>query len=97
MKWNELKILSFGLLCAVWYCLYNFKNVKNTHGGVPLLAKLQPATLLKQHSSMGVFHVFKIVQMVPKRAKPLIHTAFFQQSRHVVDTFRFNLVAITQF
>ena len=28
----------------------NFKNVKNTHGGVLLLIKL--------HSSMGAFHVF---------------------------------------
>ena len=23
--------------CAIWYHLYNFKNVKNTHGGVLLL------------------------------------------------------------
>ena len=25
----------------VWYHLYNLKNVKNTHGGVLLLVKLQ--------------------------------------------------------
>ena len=31
--------------CAIWYRLYDLKNVKNTHGGV-------------LHSSMGVFHVF---------------------------------------
>ena len=24
--------------CAIWYHLYNFKNVENTHGGVLLLA-----------------------------------------------------------
>ena len=38
------------MLCAIWYHLYNLKNVKNTHGGVLLLIKLQPkkrATLLK--------------------------------------------------
>ena len=23
--------------CAIWYCLYNFKNMKSTHGGVLLL------------------------------------------------------------
>ena len=27
--------------CAIWYHLYNSKNVKNTHGGVLLLVKLQ--------------------------------------------------------
>ena len=43
------------MLCAIWYHLYNLKNVKNTHGG-------------EKYFSMGVFHVFKIVQMVPNRA-----------------------------
>ena len=27
--------------CAIWYHLYNFKNVKITHGGVLILVKLQ--------------------------------------------------------
>ena len=27
--------------CAIWYHLYNFKNVKNAHGGMLLLIKLQ--------------------------------------------------------
>ena len=26
---------------AIWYHLYNFKNVKNTHGGVLILVKLK--------------------------------------------------------
>ena len=25
------------IFCAIWYHLYNFKNAKNTHGGVVLL------------------------------------------------------------
>ena len=29
------------MLWAMWYHLYNFKNVKNTHGGVLLLVELQ--------------------------------------------------------
>ena len=29
------------MLWAIWYCLYNFKNVMNTQGGVLLLSKLQ--------------------------------------------------------
>ena len=31
---------------AIWYHLYNLKNVKNTHGGVLILVKLQ--ALLKK-------------------------------------------------
>ena len=27
--------------CAIWYHLYNLKNVKNTHGGVLILVKLK--------------------------------------------------------
>ena len=29
------------MCCAIWYHLYNLKNVKNTHGGVLLLVKLK--------------------------------------------------------
>ena len=32
---------SFVMRCAIWYHLYNFKNMKNTHGGVSILVKLQ--------------------------------------------------------
>ena len=28
------------MFCAIWYHLYNLKNVKNSHGGVILLVKL---------------------------------------------------------
>ena len=31
----------FVMRCAIWYHLYNSKNVKNTHGGVLILVKLQ--------------------------------------------------------
>ena len=41
--------------CAIWYHLYNWKIVKNTHGGALRLVKL--------HSTVGVFHDFSIVQM----------------------------------
>ena len=37
-----LKIRSVHVMrCAIWYHLDNFQNVKNTHGGVLLLVKLQ--------------------------------------------------------
>ena len=45
-------------LYAIWYHLYNLKDVKNTHGGVLLWAKLQPATLLKVTLFHGCFSRF---------------------------------------
>ena len=33
-KEGDMKILKYEMLCAIWYHLYNFKKVKNTHGGV---------------------------------------------------------------
>ena len=33
-------ILVYVMHCAIWYHLYNLKNVKNTHGGVLILVKL---------------------------------------------------------
>ena len=56
---------------VIWYYLHNSKNVKNTQGGVLILVKLQAsaATLLKLTLDHWCFHVFKIVQMVPNRAK----------------------------
>ena len=46
------------MLCAIWYHLYNLKNVKNTHGGPLLLVKLQPATLLNVTLLHGWFSRF---------------------------------------
>ena len=41
-KHSELCHVSYVMLCAMWYHLCTFKNVRNTHGGVLLLVKLQP-------------------------------------------------------
>ena len=38
------------MFCAIWYHLYNFKNMKNIHGG----------ELLLKHSSMGAFNVLEL-------------------------------------
>ena len=40
--------------CAIWYGLYNLKNVKNTHGGVLLL----PFNLTKCNTPPWVFSRF---------------------------------------
>ena len=62
------------ILCAIWYHLWNSKNVKNAHGGVLLLAKfatllatfatlLQPATLLKITLLQGSFSRFSFFEL----------------------------------
>ena len=43
-----LSILYYVMRSAIWYHSYNLKNVKNTHGGVLLLVKLQDAGLSLQ-------------------------------------------------
>ena len=40
---NNLKSATF-VTRVIWYRMYNFKNVKNSHGGVLLLVKLQAET-----------------------------------------------------
>ena len=42
--------------CAIWYYLYDLKDVKDTHGGVLILVK--PATLLKLTFLHGCFSRF---------------------------------------
>ena len=48
--------------CAIWYHLYNLKNVKNTHGEVLFLAKLQAFSLqlyyTKSNTSPWMFSSF---------------------------------------
>ena len=34
------------MLCGIWYHLCNLKNVKNTHGEILLLVKLQAASYI---------------------------------------------------
>ena len=48
LKWWCMQLLVkshflFVMSCAIWYHLYNYKNVKNTHGGMLILVKLQVA------------------------------------------------------
>ena len=34
--------------CAIWYHFYSLKNMKNTHGGVLILVKLQARNVWAQ-------------------------------------------------
>ena len=48
------------MVCAIWYHLYNLKNVKNTHEEVLLLVKLQAlaCNFTKSNTSPWVFFTF---------------------------------------
>ena len=71
-----------------------FKNVKNTHGGVLFSVKLQALAFNSTESktSPWVFFVFLIVQIVPNRAN-VSHMLFFshglihQTRRYVIKLF----------
>ena len=41
--------------CAISYHLYNLKNVKNTHGGISLLVKLQALAVIALHGCFSRF------------------------------------------
>ena len=41
IKKNLFSYFLYDMCCAIWYYLYNIKNVKNTHRGVLLLVDLQ--------------------------------------------------------
>ena len=46
--------------CVIWYYLYNFKNVKNTNGGVLFLVKLETeaCNFAKSNTPPWVFFMF---------------------------------------
>ena len=48
------------ILCMIWYHLYNLKNVKNTHGQMLLLVKLQAlaCNFTKSNTPPWVFFTF---------------------------------------
>ena len=49
--------------CAIWYHLYNLKNVKNTHGGVLILVKLQAIWDIRAFFNGG-YDNFNIVSLL---------------------------------
>ena len=46
------------MLCVIWYNSHDLKNVKNTHGGVLLLVKLQAEASLTSNTPPWVFFTF---------------------------------------
>ena len=70
------------MLCTIWYHLYNLKNVKNTHGGVLLLVKLQALKVTLFHGCFSGFLNYKNDTKSRKAShikKPsLIHSCSFE-------------------
>ena len=40
-NYKSKKVEKYVMFCAIWYHLYNLKNIKNTNGGVLHLVRLQ--------------------------------------------------------
>ena len=59
--------------CAIWYHLYNLKNVKNTHGGVLISVKLQGSSQIAQ----CITHMWSILVLNIIRAT--IHDGYYQK------------------
>ena len=55
---------------AIWYHLYNSKNVKNTHGGVLLLVKLQAQKLCVIHICDALRNLVLFVQFKKREKNP---------------------------
>ena len=53
---SNISYRAFVMRCAIWYHLYSLKNMKNTHGGVLILVRLQ--ALLKSTLLHGYFSCF---------------------------------------
>ena len=58
MTQAESRILRHVMLCAIWYNVYNLKNVKTTHVGVLLLVKLQAISRKASHMINNLNHMY---------------------------------------
>ena len=53
------------MLCEIWYHLHNLKNVKNTHGGVLLLAKFTKSNFTKINTPFfKLYKRYRIAQCI---------------------------------
>ena len=71
---------TFVMLCVIWYHLYNFKNMKNTQGGVLMLVKLQALAFnfTKSNTPPWVFFTFfKLYNAKSRNASHLMHERFY--------------------
>ena len=57
---QSIKTQNNVLYWAIWYYLFNFKNVKNTHGRVWLLVKLQAFSITYADSASKILKMNKL-------------------------------------
>ena len=50
--------------CAIWYHLYNLKNVKNIHGGILILIKLQALQMVPIRAMHRMFDILSINRII---------------------------------
>ena len=82
---NKFALLKHVMRCAIWYHLYNLKNVKNTHGEVLNLVKFQAkaCNFTKINTHPWVFFTFlkfceryQIAQCITCKHLRAIHSKF---------------------
>ena len=71
------------MLCAIWYHLYNLKNVKNTHGGVLLLVKLQAKSNTPSWVFFTFFKLYKWYQIAQRITVKIIKINFRDSQQNV--------------
>ena len=90
------------IFCAIWYHFYKVKNVKNTHGGVARLVKLQAKACSFTKSSTLPWVFFLFFQLYKSRKASLIQSSFayrvlprifalephFEPLKHCIETLR---------
>ena len=62
-SWFDFTGLLYVLFCAIWYHLYNLKNVKSTYGRVLLLVKVQAEACNCPKSSTLLWVFFKFFKL----------------------------------
>ena len=80
---------SFVVCCAILYHFYHLKNVKNTHGGVLRLVKLQASACNFTKSSTlpwVFFTFFKLFERYQIAQSTTIYEITFCDHNHPVDT-----------
>ena len=60
--------------CAIWYHLHNLKIVKNTHGGVLLIVKLQAKSITNGSSLMSQVLTLTIIDCQVFKLRQILKT-----------------------
>ena len=82
------------MFCAIWYHLYNLKNVKNTHGGMLLLVKFKTSNT-RSRVIFTFLKLYKWYQIAQRIHICRIHISLFshvEMESWIVAKARINLL-----